>query len=107
MSEVLWTPPRDGSTAIERFMAERGFHDYEPLWRWSITELETFWAEVWDFCDVRAERGYDRILSSREMPGARWFEGARLSYAAHALRGSGPEAVVGVSQTRERVSFSW
>src|SRR5579875_1453815 len=42
------------------------------------------------------------------MPGARWLPGARMSYSAHALRSewTGP-AVVGISQTRERVELSY
>jgi acetoacetyl-CoA synthetase len=108
--EVLWQPPLDGTTAIERFMAERGFDpaDYDGLWRWSVDDLDGFWAAVWSFCGVRASQPYDRVLSSEDMPGTRWFEGARLSYAEHALAAQGDgAAVVGVSQTRGRVELSW
>jgi acetoacetyl-CoA synthetase len=108
--EVLWKPPLDGTTAIERLMAERGFDpaDYDGLWRWSVDDLEGFWAAVWSRCGVRASLPYERVLSSEDMPGARWFEGARLSYAEHALARQGDgAAVVGVSQTRGRVELSW
>jgi len=105
--EVLWSPPLLGTSAIERFAARRGFADYASLWRWSVEDLEGFWSSLWEFCDVRASVPYERVLSSRDMPGARWFEGARLSYAEHALRGSGSAALVGVSQTRDRIELSW
>ena len=86
------------ATAIGRFMAERGVDDYEALWRWSVEDLEGFWAAVWEFCGVQASVPYRPVLSSHQMPGARWFEGARLSYAEHALgRRGGAAAVVGVS----------
>ena len=55
----------------------RAFADYDELWRWSVDELEDFWAGIWEFCGVRASQPYERVLGSREMPGARWFEGAR------------------------------
>lgn len=84
-----------------------GFDDYDSLRRWSVEDLEGFWSAVWEFCGVRASVPYERVLSSQDMPGARWFEGALLSYAEHALRGSGPAALVGVSQTRDRVELSW
>ena len=108
--EVLWQPPPDVMTAsaIGRFAWTRGFEDYESLWRWSVTDLEGFWAAVWDEQSVEASSPYERVLSSRAMPGARWLEGARLNYAQHALRRRGSEpAVVGVSQTRARVELSW
>lgn len=101
-SELLWKPPLDGTTAIEQFGAAYGHTDYESLWKWSVTDLEAFWAAVWNWCGVLG--GYDRVLSSREMPGARWFEGAEVNYAEHALRGAG--GIIGRSQTRDRVELS-
>lgn len=59
---------------------------YEALHRWSVTELDTFWKAVTDFFDVRFTHPYARVLGSRAMPGAEWFPGATLNYAAHALR---------------------
>lgn len=100
--ELLWVPPLDGTTAIERFAAAHGHADYQALWEWSVTDLEGFWAAVWEWFDVLG--GYDRVLSPPEMPGARWFEGAALNYAEHALRGDG--GVIGRSQTRDRVELS-
>ncbi|WP_051580932.1 acetoacetate--CoA ligase [Pseudonocardia acaciae] len=64
---------------------ERGlvFGGYDALWRWSVAEPEAFWASIWDHYGVRARRGYERVLGSVEMPGARWFAGAELNYAEH------------------------
>jgi acetoacetyl-CoA synthetase len=101
-------------TAVGRFttFAEqrtgRRFADRDQLWRWSVDDLDQFWSAVWDFHDVRASVPYARVLSSREMPGTRWFEGARLSYAEHALRRTGDQpAVIARSQTRGPVDLSW
>ena len=100
--ELLWAPPLDGTTAIERFGAAHGYADYDSLWEWSVTDLDGFWAAVWDWFGVLGT--YDRVLSSREMPGARWFEGAALNYAEHALRGN--SGIIGRSQTRDRVELT-
>ena len=69
--------------------AERGlgFNGYHELWRWSVDDLEGFWSAIWEFFDVRADGDYERVLGSREMPGAEWFAGARLNYAEHAFAG--------------------
>jgi acetoacetyl-CoA synthetase len=99
--ELLWAPPLDGTTAIERFGAAHGYTDYDALWEWSVTDLDGFWAAVWDWFGVLGT--YDRVLSSHEMPGARWFEGAALNYAEHALRGN--SGIIGRSQTRDRVEI--
>ncbi len=100
--EVLWTPPLDGTTALEQFGAAYGYRDYDELWKWSVTDLEGFWAAVWNWCGVIGSPG--TVLSSREMPGARWFDGATVNYAEHALRGGG--GLVGISQTRARVELT-
>ena len=92
----LWRPLRERAQASElarymRWLAEhRGLHfdvdDYRALHRWSVQRLEDFWASLWDFFEVRASTPYRRVLDEHKMPGARWFEGARLNYAEHALR---------------------
>jgi len=108
-------------TRFMRFAGERcgmPFKDYEQLWQWSVDELEDFWAAVWEFCGVRASRGYERVLASREMPGARWFEGARLNYAQNIVEGLLPGsagsqrdpdrvAVLHSSELRDLSQLTW
>ena len=43
---------------------------------------------MWQFFGVPASAGYSSVLSSRVMPGGRWFEGARLNYAEAVLVGA-------------------
>ena len=97
----LWTPSaaereRAELTRYMRWAGERRgapFEGYEELRRWSVEELEEFWASIWEFAGVRASRPYERVLSSRAMPGASWFEGAELNYAENMLLG--PASVTG------------
>jgi len=75
---------------------------YEELWRWSVTDLATFWGEVAEFFWVRFHVPPARVLSGA-MPAARWFEGATLSYAEHALAGAADApAVIFRSEAGER-----
>src|SRR5271154_5051109 len=87
-----WASEREGRT----------FADYDELWRWSVDELEAFWAGIWDFCAVRASQPYEHVLPERGMPGARWFTGAELNYAENLLLGrdDGDLAVVSASELR-------
>src|SRR4051812_6986471 len=68
----------------------RPFASYGALWEWSVTDLEGFWAAIWDYFLVRPSVPYSRVLARRQMPGALWFPGARLNYAEHALRNERP-----------------
>jgi acetoacetyl-CoA synthetase len=126
----LWAPSPERSQSVEmaRFMAwagerrtlkgtppdggqagGRAFADYDELWRWSVDELEDFWASIWEFCGVRASKPYERVLGSHEMPGTRWFDGAELNYAENLLAGHRPEevAVLHCSELRELDEITW
>jgi acetoacetyl-CoA synthetase len=118
IGKVMWTPPADvrETSQLGRYLdwlAEtRGIEhgSYDELWRWSISDLEGFWGSLWDFFEVRAHAPYERVLASREMPGARWFGGARLNYAEHMLgleEDTDRTAVVARSQTREGIELSF
>ncbi|MEO9221743.1 MAG: acetoacetate--CoA ligase, partial [Mycobacteriaceae bacterium] len=105
--ETVWTPGADVTqTQIAEFarqasvIAGRDLSTYTELWRWSITELEQFWSLVWTFFDVTSDTPYAEVLSDRQLPGARWFGGATLNYAEHALRGDeGATALVEVDES--------
>ena len=115
---MLWQPPDDVGerSRIGRYLrwlsAERGRHldGYDALWRWSVTDLDGFWRSIWDHFDLVSDAPVGDALASPEMPGARWFPGARLNYATHALRGAAgaPDspALVALSQSRGRIELS-
>ncbi|HZK16016.1 MAG TPA: AMP-binding protein, partial [Solirubrobacterales bacterium] len=115
--EKLWDPPaelveRARMTEYMRWLAaERGIEldGYDELWRWSVDDLEGFWSSIWDFFGVQADAGYDRVLGSREMPGAEWFAGSRLNYAEHAFAGKQDDepAILHASELRELDELSW
>jgi acetoacetyl-CoA synthetase len=106
---ILWTPSPE---RIERanmtaFMRARGLEDYAALWRWSVEDLEGFWAAVWDAYEI--DGSYDAVLGSRAMPGAEWFPGAQVSYAEHMFRGKPDErvAIRAASELRPVEEWTW
>jgi acetoacetyl-CoA synthetase len=123
----LWEPTQADRQRAEmtRFMRWAGerrgreFDGYEDLWRWSVEEVEDFWAGIWEFCEVRSSRAYEQPLAERRMPGARWFTGSELNYAEnllaplrHERAGSGSDradtvAVVHSSELRELDELTW
>ena len=110
--KLLWTPSaeRTEAASIARFARAVGREGgYDELWRWSVEDLEGFWAAVWEFFDVQASTPYERVLGRREMPGAQWFPGSRLSYAEHFFRGRDDDAVAirHASELRELSQWTW
>src|SRR5215210_4175291 len=83
----LWspTPERIEQAAITSFARDHGLPTaYDELWRWSVADVERFWALIWSHYEVSGT--YDEVLTDPAMPGARWFPGASLNYAGHILR---------------------
>jgi acetoacetyl-CoA synthetase len=115
--ELLWrpTPERAARSTLARYMRwlqdERGlaFADYAELWKWSVGELEEFWASLVEFFDVRFSEGGETVLGERSMPGAEWFPGARCSFAEHVFRGKRDEdiAIRHASELRSLDSWTW
>ncbi|HEV3001009.1 MAG TPA: acetoacetate--CoA ligase [Solirubrobacteraceae bacterium] len=110
--DLLWTPSAEmvERAAMTRFMRslDRGFTTYDDLWRWSVDDLDGFWAAIWEHFGVRGS--YDAVLADRSMPGARWFPGARVNYAEHMLRERGRDdqvAIVHRSELRPAAEVTW
>jgi len=60
--------------------------EYDTVQRWSVNYIEELWAEIWDFCNVHYTESYVEVVDNiKKMPGAKWFEGARLNFAENLL----------------------
>jgi acetoacetyl-CoA synthetase len=115
--KLLWTPSEERieRATLTRYMRwleeKRGleFDGYHDLWRWSVFDLEAFWRSIVDFCGVRFAEGGEKVLGSEVMPGAKWFPGARLSYAEHVFAGKDPDALAiqHASESRELQRLTW
>ena len=110
MTSPLWVPSADriARAGVTDFARKRGLPaGYDALWRWSVEDLERFWAAVWEHFEV--EGSYERVLASRAMPGARWFPGARVNYAEHLFRGKPDErlAIQHASESRPLSAWTW
>ena len=103
--DKLWEP--SGPSKLGAFMEERGFSDYQDLWRWSVEDLEGFWGALWE----RFELGPppDRVLGSREMPGAEWFPGTTVNYAEQLFNRARPgaTAIVHATESSPLAELTW
>ncbi|MFB7087849.1 acetoacetate--CoA ligase [Streptomyces sp. NPDC056296] len=115
--EPIWLPdPAEAAgTRIARFadlVARRTgivHADYQSLWTWSVQDLPGFWTAVGEFFDVRTSERWECVLDDAPMPTTRWFPGARLNYAEHALRAGDPvgTAVVSVGEDGTTSYTTW
>jgi acetoacetyl-CoA synthetase len=108
-AKLLWEPParlRERSH-MARFMADREAADYAELWRWSVGDLDGFWAAIWERFHVGGQ--FDQVLAERSMPGAVWFPGTRLNYAERLFRGKPDDrvAILHASELRPLGEWTW
>jgi acetoacetyl-CoA synthetase len=90
----LWTPSPERIERAQVTAFARAHDlptDYGELWRWSVTDIERFWALIWSHFGVAG--GYDQVLADRSMPGAKWFPGAAVNYAGHAFADRDRDAI--------------
>ncbi|MBN1625021.1 MAG: acetoacetate--CoA ligase [Deltaproteobacteria bacterium] len=95
MQTKLWTPnderiKQSNMTRFMQFVNERlgkSFTTYDELYNWSVNNIPEFWAEMWDFAEIKASKPYDKVIDDvTRMPGTKWFPGARLNFAENLLR---------------------
>jgi len=113
--KVLWEPTAErieqaSLTRFARWVASaRGLDvtgSYAELWQWSVDDVDGFWAAIWEFFAVDASAPYEAVLGARDMPGAEWFPGARLSYAEHVFRGK-PDSALALQHASELRQLDW
>ena len=95
MATMLWKPTEERvkNSNMYRFMNfinekhSLDIHEYRSLYKWSIENIPEFWASFWEFADIKCSTMYDTVIDDvHKMPGAKWFEGARLNFAENLLR---------------------
>jgi len=95
MKKALWKPSEERikqanvTRFIEYVNKKQGkkMGSYFDLCQWSMDQIPDFWARLWEFADIKASRGYDRVVDHfNKFPGANWFPGARLNFAENLLR---------------------
>ncbi|HLR61038.1 MAG TPA: acetoacetate--CoA ligase [Lentibacillus sp.] len=85
------------------------FDDYHSLWKWSVDELEDFWVSIWEYFDIQAKDPYETVLTSHQMPGAKWFPEATVNYTEHIFknRDNDTPAIIDSSELRKTQEITW
>src|SRR5690348_15723952 len=94
MTGPLWSPTADriGKSSVREYLnwleihEGRPFPDRDALWAWAVTNLDRFWSSVVDYYEVDFSAPWAQVRTADPMPHVRWFSGARLNWAQHALR---------------------
>jgi acetoacetyl-CoA synthetase len=100
--QPLWSPSQASIDAanMTRFIKQvnqrhgLSIGDYDALYRWSLDDSETFWSDVWDFCDIVGDKGERILLDGDDIEKATWFPDASLNFAENLLRRKSSEIAI-------------
>lgn len=113
---ILYTPSEARKASSQMAVFARRIEEltgqtidtYQALHRWSVSDIEAFWRELWYFAGIVGDQG-DSVLADRALPGAQWFPQARLNFSENLLaRGRDEDtALIGLSESRPEVEWSY
>jgi acetoacetyl-CoA synthetase len=89
------------------------FDSYDAMWRWSTTDLDTYWQSIWDYFRIQSPQPPKAVLGRRDMPNTEWFPGAEVNYVAQVFRhvdaahAAGRPAVIALNEKGVRRELSW
>jgi acetoacetyl-CoA synthetase len=103
MDKILWQPDTEKmkqsqmweflQLIVEKYDLPKA--NYAALHRWSVAHPDAFWGEFWDYTEVVHSRKAEKVVDdAHKMPGARWFEGARLNFAENLLQHRGGQTAI-------------
>jgi acetoacetyl-CoA synthetase len=117
MGKLLWEPSKERilNSNMKRFMDiinrkyGKSFTEYTGLYKWSVENIPQFWAEMWDFAGIIASKPYERVIDDvKKMPGAKWFEGARLNFAENLLKHrDGETAIIFKGEDQDAIRMTY
>jgi acetoacetyl-CoA synthetase len=80
--------------------------DHDAFHQWSITDRASFWSAVWDYCEVKGDKGQTALINPDSMMETRFFPEATLNFAENLLARRGPDAAL-IFRGEDKVRYSW
>jgi acetoacetyl-CoA synthetase len=66
---------------------QKQFTTYDELWQWSVDFPSEFWKTFWYYSKIKFSSDFSQVVDDpKKMPGAKWFNGARLNFAENLLQ---------------------
>jgi acetoacetyl-CoA synthetase len=109
MSQELWKPTLNGTTALEKLLSDKGYESYSALHQWSVNNPGEFWSRAWDDNSVIGSKGSIFFKEGADFISSQFFPEARLNVAENLLAHGEPDqvAIVSILETGVRSEITW
>ncbi len=82
--------------------------DFNYLWRWSVSNPEIFWSEVWDFTKIKGIKGKNILKKNKIFYKNTFFPDSKLNYAQNLLPKKNKEiAIKFLSENNSEKQITW
>ena len=117
-NKILWNPPIsliEDSNIFEfqniiNHKYNLSIKKYSELYKWSISNINDFWEEIWDYSKIVYSHPYTEVIKSTDnIWETTWFIDSKLNYAENLLRYKNDSIAIyffGENQVRSQITFN-
>jgi len=117
-NKILWNPPisliKDSNIFefqnIINYKYNLSIKKYSELYKWSISNIDDFWEELWDYSKIVYSHPYTKVIKSTDnIWETNWFIDSKLNYAENLLRYKNDSIAIyffGENQVRNQLTFN-
>ena len=113
MDNYLWKPSEEkkANSNLEKFTKFIGFepnNNFKNLWKWSVSDPETFWFKFWDYSKIIGDKGKETIRKDKVFNKTRFFADSRINYSENILKKKSKEIAINfLSECGFEEEISW
>ena len=92
-----WSPSQNkvNQSLLKKFAKDIPHQDFRSLHKWSLSNVDSFWTKVWDFCGIIGEKGSVTVRNIHNVEKALFFPEGQLNFAENILKvRQGKEVVI-------------
>ena len=83
-------------------------NNFQKFHKWSVSNLEKFWSEYWDFGEIKGDKGSQIISKDKIFHRNKFFKDSKLNFAENLLSKNNDEiAIHSLKENGEHENISW
>ena len=108
-SKKIWSPQEKTNPLLLSFLRKtESIHNgksYSDIHAWSVSDSRTFWAEVWDFCEVIGSKG-SQVMAESILPDSIFFADSQINLAENIIKKMSSVSILKEGQAAKSQDYS-
>ena len=82
--------------------------NYSSILKWSISNPGNFWNSVWDFCNIKGQKGKNKLIKSKVFYKNKFLPKSKLNFSENLLlKNNKDKAITFISENGFREEHNW